>query len=232
MRKHHSGYRLKSRAKLVLILLVLIFFLIYLDSGMRSVIRTVSSAKANRIGTEIIQSSVSEVIEKSKLDYEDLSQITYDENRHVTAIEVDSVKLNLVRGEITKEIAAEIEKLDTTELGIPLGTLFGNEFLAARGPKIPLKMYPSGYLESQIVSQFDEAGINQTRHRILLNISVNISCTVPFYRTVSTIKSEFIMAETVIVGEVPEYFTKVVTEDRELLQNVNDYSLGQQQKAK
>ena len=232
MKNRVYGNRLRIRVKILLVAFVLILFCVYLESQVSLVIENVSAAKANHLGTEMIHTSISKVLKEADLDYQDLSEIQYDENRNVTAIEVNAFALNQLRGEITQEITKEISDLDTMSLSVPLGSLSGNDFLDGRGPKIPLKMYPNGYLTSQVVSQFDEAGINQTRHRIVLNISVNITSAIPFYKTTSAVKSEFVLAETVVVGTVPEYYTKVVTQDKELLQSVNDYGTGQQQTAK
>ena len=93
---------------------------------------------------------------------------------------------------------------------IPIGTLTGNQFLNNRGPKIRIEMQVSSAVYSKIASKFISAGINQTLHQITLSISSDIYFVMPWYRSSGSFQTEFTIAETVIVGKVPEAYTNVI----------------------
>ena len=95
-------------------------------------------------------------------------------------------------------------------MNIPLGTLSGNQFLNNRGPKIRIELDISSAVYSKISSEFISAGINQTLHRITLTISTDIYFIMPWYRSSGGYQTEFILAETIIVGKVPDAYTNVI----------------------
>jgi hypothetical protein len=88
---------------------------------------------------------------------------------------------------------------------------------------VEFKIIPSGFVNSQLVHRFDTAGINQTRHQIVLEITANISAVLPGYSTASQVVSSLILAETVIVGASPEAFTQVITEQTDPANIIADY---------
>jgi sporulation protein YunB len=99
-----------------------------------------------------------------------------------------------------------MSELNTQRLSIPVGTLFGGELLTGRGPKLPLKLMISNSVLSEFKNSFDEAGINQTRHEIMLELTADIYVVLPGYKTSAQVKTNISVAETIIVGKVPDTY--------------------------
>ncbi|MBQ3103858.1 MAG: sporulation protein YunB, partial [Oscillospiraceae bacterium] len=100
-----------------------------------------------------------------------------------------------------------LSQLADTELSIPVGTLTGSPLLAGRGPRLKVRMQTVGVAGSDIENEFTAAGINQTKHRIILTVEVRVSILLPGYTTYTTAGGSYEVAETVIVGQVPETYT-------------------------
>ena len=100
-----------------------------------------------------------------------------------------------------------MEEISTSDLSIPLGTLTGSALLAGRGPSFTVRMQSTGSCTATFSNDFSDAGINQTTHRIILCVEVNMSILLPGFQTSTQVDASFSVAETVIVGDVPESYT-------------------------
>jgi len=101
--------------------------------------------------------------------------------------------------------------------------LLGSRYFMGLGPRIPLRLSPGGSLKSEVISTFDEATINQTRHRLLLNLTAQVYCIAPFLNCSAEVSNEFSLAETLIVGEVPENYTEIITASEDEISDLLDY---------
>ena len=97
----------------------------------------------------------------------------------------------------------EILELDTSDIGIPLGSLFLPELLSGKGPAIPVRILSIRNSDASFVSHFSQAGINQTLHQVTMDVSIDVAVLVLGETSSFTVESEVVVAETVIVGQVP-----------------------------
>ena len=104
-----------------------------------------------------------------------------------------------------------------------MGTIIGGDFFRGRGPKFHVKFDLASNILSDITSEFEDAGINQTRHKMMLNLTGNVYVIIPGYNTATQVTTSFCIAETVIVGTVPDNFTTVSGDNRSDISKVNDY---------
>ena len=102
-------------------------------------------------------------------------------------------------------------------------SLSGVQLFSGRGPDLNLKVVPAGYMTSEIENRFDTAGINQTRHQIMLKMDMRVMAIIPGYSVSTDIHTEYCLAETVIVGTVPEAFTQVADGNDELTRQIFDF---------
>lgn len=209
MRRH---VKLKKGSKkhikyIVLTATVLLLYLVHLS--MKPVIETVSRNQARILCTTTINKAVLAELEKADVDYNSLVTITSDAAGNVSTIETDAVQLNLLKTRLTETVNNSLLQLPQQDVRIPLGTLTGIELLSGRGPGVRLKMLPSSYVESAIISSFDSAGINQTRHMILIEFTVTMSAIIAPYVTELIVTSSVVIAETVIVGTVPNIYANM-----------------------
>ncbi|WMJ23282.1 sporulation protein YunB [Paludicola sp. MB14-C6] len=210
--------------KFLFSLAITLVFLIIVDIIIRPSINKATNYQAKVIATKILSETTYQLLDKECVSYNDVVHLTKDKNDKVTAIETETAKINKLKSKLTTAITENFDNLKTYPYYITLGTFLGNDYLTGRGPKIPLKIEPTGYLKTELVSKFTSVGINQTHHEIILNMTVDLTTIVPLHNSTVQLNTNFVIAETVIVGEVPEYYTNVITDDRTLLSDINDYS--------
>lgn len=159
---------------------------------------------AKSIATQISNEQATVVMANYK--YEDLSSIIRDDQGNIKMINMNIAVVN----EITSDVAIKIQKcLDNYQSGefyIKLGSFTGTKILSGRGPNIPIKMATVGNVETDLVSKFTQAGINQTLHRIYVNVVCNVTILTPFDTIDQTITNQVLLAEAVIVGEIPNTY--------------------------
>ena len=131
-----------------------------------------------------------------------------------------------LQSQILDLILSRIDQVSARELSIPVGSLTGSPLLAGRGPRISVRMESVGSSSARFENQFESAGINQTKHRIVLRIDVYVSILLPGYSAVTQVSNEITVAETVIVGEVPDTYTYFSTVPAEYDADAKDYILN------
>lgn len=208
----------------VIFAIILSIVFILFDDNMRNIINNYSESVGKACVNTILNDNVYSYLEDNDVQYNELVDITYDENRNVKSIVIDSIKVNKIKSGIVLAIQNEIINNGKFSIGIPVGTVIGSSFLLNRGPTIPINMVMSSAVQSNVVSSFEGSGINQTLHRLTLNIDMDIYMVMPWYRSNSNFATDFIIAETIIVGDIPDAFTVVIeSEDDNTGGLINDY---------
>lgn len=184
------------------LLLVLTVFLLISDLLFGRAIRRTTIMQGNILASKALSESVLSVIEKSDLSYDKLCRVSYDENGKITSLVYDTVELNRLLSVLELTVTDALSGKQNT-VSLPLGTLMGIELLSGRGPNIPLRISALGYVQASCSSEFSSAGVNQTRHRIVVTMTATVNVYVPFYADNFTVTREFFIAETILVGEVP-----------------------------
>lgn len=162
-----------------------------------------ASGEAKNMLTYRVNECIYRKISESGLKYDDFALIKSDINGKITSIQIDTVKLNMISSGLVLDILDNINNIEYGEFGIPLGNAFGSRLFSGRGPKIKVRIIPLGTVASEIRSDFRSAGINQSMHRILLEFKICVTLLTPFASASSEFTSSLCIAETVIVGDVP-----------------------------
>ncbi len=127
-------------------------------------------------------------------------------NGRITAMKTNMLEVNRMKTEILEIINQEILDWDTAKLGIPIGSLIFPELFAGKGFCIPVHVLSIRNSDASFESRFQQAGINQTLHRLMMEVNVDASILVLGQTESFSVTSEVVAAETVIVGEVPGTF--------------------------
>lgn len=210
--------------KLLAVFFIIAGILVLVDMRVRPIIEKTAAYQSKVLATRIINDTVYTELENSDYEYDDLVTVTYNSDNLVSAIESNMVSINKIKAKVTKSVNDELTKIDQHDLSLALGTVSGFTSLYNQGPLIPVKVQPEGYVETSLISAFQSAGINQTLHRILLTVNVDISAIIPGYMASATVETTFVIAETVIVGNVPGAYTHVISGNDDLIGLINDYS--------
>lgn len=168
------------------------------------VFETMCEEKVKSIAT-IISNQQSTII-MNKYQYEELYTIEKDEAGNIVIIKSNVVPINNLISDLTENIQNEFNKLEKTQINIPLGNLFGTYFFSGVGPNIPAKVMISGTLDTEVKSEFISKGINQTLHRIYVNFDCNVKILTPIKNYSKMITNQVIIAEHVIVGNIPDTY--------------------------
>ena len=182
-----------------------------LDLRLRPVVETMAEAKVTNAVTRLLDSAVTAEIQDRAITYSDLITVEKDESGRITALTSNMSALNDLRASILSDAVAAVDEIDTQSLAIPVGNLTGINFLSGRGFDLPVEVMTVGSAHAVFQSQFTDAGINQTRHQILLEVTVSVDILLPGGDLPAEITAQVPVAETVIVGSVPDTYVELPT---------------------
>lgn len=169
-------------------------------------IRGLAETQVRNATSDLINDAIDEQIEGGSIQYDRIVYFEKDLNGRITALKTNMSEVNRLKTDILNLINDEILALDTSDLGIPVGSLIFPEFLAGKGPNIPVNILSIRNSDASFTSTFTEAGINQTLQQINMHVSVDVAVLVLGETNYFTVSSQVVVAETIIVGQVPETF--------------------------
>lgn len=190
----------------------LIFFIIIailcitFDICMSSITSRASLYHAKLMAYNSVNDAIIETLSSSQINYNDLVKLNYGDDNTVRSIETNSEYINKIKSTLVNGVNSYLSEYAITTIAIPIGTFTGNDYLSGMGPKLDVEVQFGGCAVTDIISEFKSAGINQTCHRILVNVSVNIYVYEFGKNLTDTVECECCIAETVIVGAVPEAY--------------------------
>ena len=187
----------------VLLITMLLFSALRLEKLLRPVITEQAQHFAEKTSAEIVEGTVSDYLRDTQYKYSDFAAVLYDDKKQISSVEALSYNINKVQSELTYLINQRLKKAKEVKTTIPIGSLTQTCLLNGKGPKIHIKLYPLGAADVSIKSELTGAGINQTKHSISAVIGIKLTSSTPVYKFNSETKFEFLIAETVIIGNVP-----------------------------
>lgn len=192
------------RGRLTLLTLALFVFILLFNSQIRPVIASITSNEAKIKSVNTINDAVMEELNRDNVSYEDLITVERGSDGNVLAITTNMVKMNELKAKIISDIQDKLNNDTYSTVWVPIGTLIGGDFFHGKGPKIALKASLSGNVTAEFNSALASAGINQTKHQIYLDVNTSIYSFLPGFDTTTEVKTNVLVAETVIVGSVPQ----------------------------
>ena len=193
------------RTILVLCIAAAVVFLMF-RSRYREVIRDLAETQVKNTTSDLTNDAIAKQIADGIIQYDRIVYFEKDLNGRITALKTNMSEVNRLKTDILNIINDEILALDTSDIGIPLGSLFLPELLSGKGPAIPVHILSIRNSDAAFVSDFQQAGINQTLHQLTMEVSVDVAVLVLGDTSGFTVTSEVVVAETVIVGDVPDTF--------------------------
>ena len=117
--------------------------------------------------------------------------------------------MNLLRAALVSDVLAALDGVDVSDIRIPLGSLLDLDVLWAKGPALRVHSMTVGTVDAEFSSEFSSAGVNQTLHRIWLQVDVPLTLILPGGPVETQLETRLCVAETVIVGQVPETYLQL-----------------------
>ena len=199
------GKLLRFIAGIVLLIVgILLFFRFYYQDEIMDLAQT----QVKNSTSDLINDAIDRQIENGNIRYDRMVYFEKDLNGKITALKTNMTEVNRLKTDILAIINDEILALDTTDLGIPLGSLVLPEFFSGKGSRIPVMIHSIRNSDANFFSSFTEAGINQTLQQLTMEILVDVTVLVMGQTASFTVSSHVVVAETVIVGQVPDTFLK------------------------
>ena len=156
--------------------------------------------------SDLINDAIDRQIELGNIQYDRMVYFEKDLDGRITALKTNMSEVNRLKTDILNLINDEILALDSTDLGIPLGSLILPEFLSGKGPDIPIQILSIRNSDASFTNHFSEAGINQTLQQLTMHVQVDVTVLVLGETRSFTVSSEVVVAETIIVGQVPQTY--------------------------
>ena len=199
---------------------------VYATAQLRPLLESMATTRVSNTVNRIVFEAVNEAIESGEITYDQLISFEKDNDGRITAVHSNMAACNRLQVEILDIILARIDQVSARELSIPVGSLTGSALLAGRGPRIKVRMESVGSSSARFENEFTSAGIIQTNHCIVLHIDVSVAILLPGFTTATQVSNAVTVAETVIVGTVPDTYTYFSTTPSTYEEDVKDYILN------
>lgn len=204
-RPRRPGRRLRNLAVLLALLGVLTW---RFEQNLAQVVLTLSSARARALAVVALNQAADEVIRQG-VTYDQLMHVTLDSSGQVRLIQANTQQMNLLASRISTQAQQQLEAIESQSVLVPLGSAFGLTLFAGAGPNIRVSILPVGSVSASLDTEFQSAGINQTRHKVILRLECTVRLVIPTGAKTVEAVTEVAVAESIIVGEVPDSFVDV-----------------------
>ena len=156
--------------------------------------------------SDLINDAIAQQIASGKIQYDRIVYFEKDLNGRITALKTNIGEVNKLKTDTLALINQEILSTEHSQMGIPLGSLFFSELFSGKGPEIPVKILSIRNSDASFESAFTQAGINQTMHQLRMSVQIDVTVLVLGQTIQFTVSSDVVVAETIIVGAVPDTF--------------------------
>ena len=186
--------------------LIACMVLLLLRSKYDAVMVSLTKTQVTNSTSDLINDAIAQQIASGKIEYDRIVYFEKDLNGKITALKTNIGEVNKLKTDTLNIINDEILSNEHSQIGIPLGSLFFPEFFSGRGPEIPVKILSIRNSDANFESTFTQAGINQTMHQLRMCVLIDVSVLVLGETVSFTVSSDVVIAETIIVGAVPDTF--------------------------
>ena len=209
------SYDIRARKKKlvtsVIVFTISMLFVVILSMVLhfRPMIVELALANATDMITLTVNEIISEKMAEGCLDYGDLVILEKDANGNISALVTNMANINVLQADITNAIVERFANSDVTTVRVPIGSLLGGALFSGRGPRISADVLSVTNVSTNFRNEFSSAGINQTRHQIMLDVKVDLRILLANYNADDSVIAEISIAETVIVGRVPGTYADI-----------------------
>ena len=183
--------------------------IIVIERNLTRVVLSMAQAQARAMAVQVLNQSAAELLATGGVTYDSLMHISADESGQVRLIQANAPEMNRLASQVSLLAQEKLLGKGDQAVKVPLGSALGLTLFAGVGPRITVRILPVGSVHAQFHTDFQTAGINQTRHRVTLVLTAQVQMVVPTGAQKVEVTTQVAMAESIIVGEVPETFTDV-----------------------
>jgi len=214
--------RRRVRKRLMMLLVTVILVLGLFSWQYRPLMLDTALKLARNTANEAVNRTVCDLLSEMAMTYDELITLSYDSGGNITALKANAVNINTIKSLTALRVREALSESGVQDISVPLGTLCASTLLSGRGPIVPCKSLMSSVPSVSLQYHFDGAGINQTLHSIIMTVTVPLSVTLPLQGGDTEVKASFLVGETILVGEVPDAYTNVIS-DPEVADDIFNY---------
>ncbi len=192
--------------KIVVVFLIISIISVLVDIKLRPVIQTVGGNALKNTLSNVLDGTVNEMVDSLGIKYNDMVNIEKNNDGTIAAITLNSTCVNGYKADISDGCSDKLSNFNETVVPVPLGSIIGGAFFNGRGACMEICATIYGFAVTDVISRFESAGINQTRHTIYLNVSASAHAYMGLCHLNETVDETIILVETIIVGTVPESY--------------------------
>ncbi len=201
-----KGKKQKIQFRIACVVLLICIAIIFGESQLRPIIKNAGANALKNELTLLLNDAVNKTLQNEKVIYNDFITISYSDSGRISAIITDTVFVNDFKSMLSEKVAKTVSNCGDFYMLVPWGTLFGSEIFSDRGLELVVESSTYGFAVTDIYSTFESVGVNQTLHKIYVEITLSATAYIGNYKVKETINSRVPVAETVIVGEVPSAY--------------------------
>lgn len=195
---------IKKSITFSIIIIIAVFTAIIIIGSINPIFETLCTKEAKSIATVISNEKATEVMRN--YSYDDLINIEKDTNGNIAMVKSNVITLNEIISDVAVKIQDSLNKLENQDVYINIGSFTGVKLFAGYGPRMRFQIVPIGNIDTNYISELSDAGINQTLHRIYLDVRCKVKILTPFEAIEEEIVNQVILAENVIVGTIPDTY--------------------------
>lgn len=197
-------HKIRNRVLLIITIIMMNFtiFIYIFDRTLMPTVMAVADAEMRAKATEIVNTAIINEYTK-QFNYDEIIRVDKDSQGNIVMLKADTLKMNKIACDVALVSQKELMKLGEIGIKIPIGYITRNNILSYYGPSITIKMQPIGLVETKYSSEFESAGINQTRHKIYVKLKTTVRVIIPLRSNDIEVANEIPIAETIIVGKTP-----------------------------
>lgn len=205
------GRRTRSgrRHPLLVLSLLLLALLLVFNFQLHPSLAAMATAAAERRAVSLVAAAFSAEIAEESVGYGELIAIAYRDGGYVASVSLNTARLNAVRNRLLLAVTERLSDTEVLTVRLPLGTVLGGDLFSGRGPDLEMRVLLAQGSVAYMESEFYDVGINQSLHRVLFTVELHLTVMLPTKPVTLTLKERFPVAETVIVGEVPDAYTAI-----------------------
>ena len=198
-------FKISKRWIAIILLIIVVVGYILIDNAVRPTILSISEARLRAIAVKAMNDAVRETV-GGDISYSDLINIEKDEAGNIVLVSANAVLMNNLAASTAIAAQEKILNIGEQGIGIPIGTIVGGQMLTGRGPSVRVKFEPVGSVTTDFMTEFEDAGINQTRHKVYLVFNATVRIVIGNTSQTVEISTQVLISDTIIIGDVPQSY--------------------------
>lgn len=203
--------RIKGRRETVIfrivsVVLVLSILTVITDIKMRPILKTVGGSALKNSLSNVLDGAINDIVDELGVKYSDMVDVQKNENGEIVAVTLNATYINAYKTEIADKCSDRLAEFNTATVSVPVGSLFDIAVFNGKGFMVESDATIYGFAVTDVISEFQSAGINQTRHIIYLEVKASAHAYMGLCHLNETVDETIILVETIIVGKVPDSY--------------------------